>query len=287
MRIVRGEEKIDDYRGKTFAFRYKVENYLGKGATSVVYSAYDLNEKREVALKILRAKCKMGGVYINRFKREAKAIGTVKHNNIVNIEKLEVNTETPYIVSEYISGGYLSSCKGYRDWFKLDKVLKYMRQILNAVEYLHNNGIIHKDIRPQNIILGSDDNIKIIDFGVADFPGDEPKLPFYREMGAIHYLSPELIRGDDYDKRTDIYSLGVLFYRLLSGELPFDAKRSVIIGIMHNKKQPKLIKEINPNVPEEICKIAFKALEKSPQERYGSAQEMLNDINAYLQLKQN
>lgn len=276
--------KPDDYRGKIVDKRYKILHYLGKGSTGVVYAAYDLKDKKEVAIKILRSKCKKSSMnlkYIDRFKKEAKAINFIEHEHIAKVEKLKLSEPISYIISEYIKGPSLSGCIGYKEGFTLNQIIKYIQQILSAVGYFHKKGVIHKDIRPQNILLTEQDEIKIIDFGVADFPDEESKLPFYREMGAIHYLSPELIRGDYYDKRSDIYSIGILLYRLLTGTVPFDAHRSIIIGIMHNKKMPRPVKSIVKYASEELDRITLKALEKDPEKRYQSAEDMLIDINNY------
>lgn len=271
----------DSYVGQVVDERYEIKSYLGKGATGVVYAAYDIVDKRDVAIKILRNKCQMTPKYIERFKKEAKAINFLDHENLAKVEKLKLEGPQIYIISEYVKGSNLCGCDGFVKGFKVNKIIKYMQQILKVTEYLHNKGVIHKDIRPQNILLTEQDNVKIIDLGVADFPGDELKLPFYREMGEVHYLAPEIVRGDDYDKRADIYSIGILLYRLLTGAVPFDSHRSILVGIMHSKKPPRSVRSIVPYISEELDRITLKAIEKSPENRYGTAEEMLDDINNY------
>lgn len=279
-------KKIENYKGKLIDSRYEIRDYLGKGATGIVYSAFDRKEGTYVAIKFLRSKKRREATYIERFKKEAKAIGIINHENVVKIWKLQLRTKVPYIVSEYVDGGNLAETRGYDEGYQIKDVIKCMQQILSGLQFLHESGIIHKDIRPHNILLTKKKCLKVADFGVADFPGDKPKEPFYRDIGAIHYLSPELIRGDQYDKRTDIYSVGILMYRLLAGEVPFDSYRSIIIGIMHNKKRPCSIRDIDPNVPSELERIVFKAIEKDPGNRYQSAEEMLKEINAYAEKTQ-
>ncbi len=275
---VRSQDKLI---GQIVDERYKIKSYLGRGATGVVYLAHDLAEGRNIAMKTLRNKCQMTPKYVERFKKEAKAINFLEHENLVKVEKLNLKEPITYIISEYINGPNLCGCDGFKEGFEIWRVIKYMQQILKGIGYLHSMGVIHKDIRPQNILLAPQDNVKIIDLGVADFPGDEPRLPFYREMGEAHYLSPEIIRGDDYDKRTDIYSIGILLYRLLTGRVPFDAHRSIVVGIMHNKKPPRPVRSIVPYIAEELDRITLKAIAKSPEDRYETAEEMLNDINNY------
>ena len=275
------EKKADDHRGEIIDSRYEAYEYLGKGATAVVYLSKDLQEDKMVALKILRARRMDDAKYIKRFQNEAQAIGFVEHERVVKIEKIKVNTPIPYIVSEYINGPNLVGYINYKKHIDLTYVIKYMKQILDGVAYLHNKGIIHKDIRPQNVLLTDRDNIKILDLGISDFPGSTKISPFYRDIGAVHYLSPELINGDDYDKRTDIYSLGIMFYYLLANKVPFDSHRSIIIALMHRKKQPKPIRAINPEVPEEIERIVMKAIAKHPNDRYQNAEDMLEDIISF------
>lgn len=282
LKLGRREEKIfDNYIGKTIDNRYKILKHIGKGATGIVYLSYDYLNGKEVAIKILRSKRKNDLVCVKRFKNEAKAINYIEHQNIVKILDARISEEIAYVVSEYDGGINFASLQGYKHGFNLYDAIRYMKQILNAVSYLHSKNVIHKDIRPQNIVFVAPDLLKILDFGVADFPGNEPRLPFYRDFGSVYYLSPELIRGDDYDIRTDIYSLGVLFYRLLTGEVPFAARRSIIIGIMHNKKIPVSVKNLKADIPEEIDRITMKALEKNPDKRYKYTEEMLNDIEIY------
>lgn len=275
------ERRADDHRGEIIDSRYEAYDYLGKGATAVVYLSKDLKEDKMVAIKILRSRRMGDPRYIERFSNEAQAIGLVEHDRIVKIEKVKLDTEIPYIVSEYINGPNITGYIDYKKSIDLEYKIKYMKQTLEGISYLHNQGIIHKDIRPQNILLADRDNVKILDLGISDFPGNEKKSPFYRDMGAAHYLSPELINGDDYDKRTDIYSMGIMFYQFLAQKLPFDSHRSIIISLMHRKKVPKPIREINPDVPEELERIALKAIEKNPDDRYQSADDMLKDIKNY------
>ncbi len=283
-------KNFDDHRGMILDSRYEIYEYLGKGATALVYLARDLARDRWVAVKILRSKCMPKGKqidaeknqkYILRFKNEAQAIGLIDHERIVKIEKIKLDTQIPYIVSEYVNGPNLMGYIEYKKQIDIHYCVKYIKQILEGLSYLHKKGVIHKDIRPQNILLSDRDNIKILDLGVSDFPGNEPLSPFYRDMGDVRYLSPEIINGEDYDHRIDIYSVGILFYRLLANKLPFDSHRSVAITLMHRKKEPKSLTGINPDVPEGLERIVLKAMEKKPENRYRTADDMIEAINNY------
>lgn len=272
------EKAMDDYKGKTVDSKYKIYEFLGKGATGVVYLSQDIEDSKYVAIKILRSRRWGDKKYIERFQNEAKAINFLDHPNIARVERIELDTDTPYIISEFVNGPNLKEYMEYKKGLELSQALEFISQILCATEYLHSKGIIHKDIRPHNILVSGEKTVKLLDFGISDFPGNEIKSPFYRDIGAVHYLSPELCMGNDYDIRTDIYSIGIMFYEMITGELPFDSHRSIIISMMHIKKPPKAPIEINSSLPKELERIVLKSIEKNPDDRYQNAQEMLKEI---------
>ena len=277
------ERILDDYKGKIIDKRYIALDYLGRGATGVVYLARDMKEDKHVAVKILRSKRFGDKKYLDRFENEAKAIGFIDHDNIAKVERVEMNVKTPYIVSEFIKGPILRNYIDSNKNLSLYKILSFMLQLLHTMWYLHSKSVIHKDIRPYNILVENGNKLKLIDFGISDFPGNEYKSPFYRDIGAVHYLSPELCRGDDYyDYRTDIYSAGIMMYEMLTGVLPFTSHRSIIISMMHIKKPPKRLREIKPDIPEELERITLKAIEKDPRDRYQNDQEMFEDIYNFM-----
>ena len=221
---------------------------------------------------------KLDGRYLN----ESKAISILNHPNIVKVYDVSVTDQLQYIVMEYIDGitlkEYLKQRNGALTW---KEVVHFATQVLSALDHAHSKGIVHRDVKPQNIMLQADGSIKMMDFGIARFSRAQSQTVSDKAIGSVHYISPEQAKGDHTDARTDIYSVGVMMYEMLSGKLPFDGTGAVSIAIMQISEKPKPLAEVAPNIPVGLRQITEKAMEKDPADRYQSAQEMLDAIAAF------
>lgn len=269
---------MDKYTGKRLDARYEIQELIGVGGMAVVYRAYDIVEDKIVAIKILKDEFLGNREFIRRFKNESKAIAVLSHPNIVKVYDVSFGTKIQYIVMEYIDGitlkEYISQQKviGWKD------AIYFVRQILSALIHAHGKGVIHRDIKPQNIMLLKDGTIKVTDFGIARFSRNETQTMTDRAIGSVHYISPEQAKGGVIDEKADIYSVGVMLYEMLTGKLPFEADNAVSVAIMQMQAKPKLLREINPDIPEGLEQITLHAMEKIPSNRYSSAEEMEQDI---------
>lgn len=273
-----GEKELDKYTGKRLDARYEIQELIGVGGMAVVYRAYDVVEDKIVAIKILKDEFLGNKEFIRRFKNESKAIAVLSHPNIVKVYDVSFGTKIQYIVMEYIDGitlkEYISQQKiiGWKD------AIYFVRQILSALMHAHGKGVIHRDIKPQNIMLLKDGTIKVTDFGIARFSRNETQTMTDRAIGSVHYISPEQAKGGVIDEKADIYSVGVMLYEMLTGRLPFEADNAVSVAIMQMQAKPKPLREINPDIPEGLEQITLHAMEKIPSARYTSAEEMEKDI---------
>ncbi len=273
-----GEKELDKYTGKRLDARYEIQELIGVGGMAVVYRAYDVVEDKIVAIKILKDEFLGNKEFIRRFKNESKAIAVLSHPNIVKVYDVSFGTKIQYIVMEYIDGitlkEYISQQKiiGWKD------AIYFVRQILSALMHAHGKGVIHRDIKPQNIMLLKDGTIKVTDFGIARFSRNETQTMTDRAIGSVHYISPEQAKGGVIDEKADIYSVGVMLYEMLTGRLPFEADNAVSVAIMQMQAKPKPLREINPDIPEGLEQITLHAMEKIPSSRYISAEEMEKDI---------
>ena len=269
---------MDKYTGKRLDARYEIQELIGVGGMAVVYRAYDIVEDKIVAIKILKDEFLGNREFIRRFKNESKAIAVLSHPNIVKVYDVSFGTKIQYIVMEYIDGitlkEYISQQKiiGWKD------AIYFVRQILSALIHAHGKGVIHRDIKPQNIMLLKDGTIKVTDFGIARFSRNETQTMTDRAIGSVHYISPEQAKGSVIDEKADIYSVGVMLYEMLTGKLPFEADNAVSVAIMQMQAKPKPLREINLDIPEGLEQITLHAMEKIPANRYTSAEEMEQDI---------
>lgn len=250
---------------------------------AVVYKAYDCIEDRVVAVKIMKEEFLTNEEFRRRFKNESKAIAVLSHPNIVKVFDVSFSEKMQYIVMEYIDGITL---KQYIDQQKIltwKEAVHFTVQILKALKHAHDRGIVHRDIKPQNIMLLSDGTIKVTDFGIARFTHSETRTMTDKAIGSVHYISPEQARGEETDDKTDIYSVGVMLYEMLTGRLPFEAESAVSVAIMQMQAEPKRPREINDTIPEGLEDITLKAMQKDPAQRYQSAAEMLEDIEKFKQ----
>ena len=275
---------MDKYLGKRLDGRYEIKEIMGVGGMACVYKAYDSIDDRIVAVKILKDEYLANEEFTRRFKNESKAIAILSHPNIVKVYDVSFGERFQYIVMEYIDGITLKEYIEQQKEIKWKEAVHFTVQILRALQHAHDKGIIHRDIKPQNIMLLPDGTIKVTDFGIAQFSRQETRMNTSGEnkaIGSVHYISPEQARGEITDEKADIYSVGVMLYEMLTGCLPFEADNAVSVAIMQLQTEPKKPCEINPQIPEGLEEITLKAMQKDPQARYQSAAEMLYDIDEF------
>ena len=269
--------------GKLLGNRYEMIEKIGNGGMSTVYKAVDKVLKRHVAVKILRDECTTDEEFIKRFEVEAQSAARLTHPNIVSIYDVGVEQNLYYIVMELIQGKTLKEIiieeKGPLPWkWSVNVAI----QIASALETAHRNNIVHRDIKPHNIIITEDGIAKVTDFGIAKAVSNSTITAFGTTIGSVHYFSPEHARGGYTDAKSDLYSLGVVMYEMLTGKVPFDADTPVSVALKHMQEEPEEPIEVNPNIPTAINKIIMKALQKDSTLRYQSATDMLVDLRRAL-----
>ncbi len=269
---------MENYVGKRLDGRYEIQEIIGVGGMSVVYKAYDNVDDRIVAVKILKDEFADDAEFVRRFKNESKAIAVLSHPNIVKVYDVSFGEKLQYIVMEYVDGITLKEYIQKQKLITWNDAVFFTTQILKALQHAHDKGIVHRDIKPQNIILLPTGNIKVTDFGIARFSRTETRTLTENAIGSVHYISPEQAKGEFTDERADIYSLGVVFYEMLAGQVPFEADSAVSVALMQLQKDPKKLTEINPDIPLGIEQICIHAMQKNPKDRYQTATEMLLDL---------
>lgn len=272
---------MDKYTGKRLDARYEIHELIGVGGMAVVYRAYDIVEEKIVAIKILKDEYLGNKEFIRRFKNESKAIAVLSHPNIVKVYDVSLGSKIQYIVMEYINGITLKEYMAQQKEIKWNEAVHFIQQILKALRHAHEKGVIHRDIKPQNIMLLQDGTIKVTDFGIARFFKHETQTMTDRAIGSVHYISPEQAKGEITDEKADIYSVGVILYEMITGSLPFEADNAVSVAIMQMQTVPKRPREINELIPEGLESITMKAMQKNPKNRYLSAEEMLTDVEKF------
>lgn len=272
---------MENYIGRVLGNRYVLKEIIGVGGMAVVYKAIDNIDNKTVAVKILKDEHKANDEFRRRFKNESKAIAVLSHQNIVKVYDVSFGENVQYIVMEYIEGITLKQYiqkRGTLDW---REAVVFTSQILKALQHAHEKGVIHRDIKPQNIMLLNDfKTIKVADFGIARFNNmsDTKTISDGAAIGSVHYISPEQARGELVDNRADIYSVGVLLYEMITGQLPFQSDSAVSVALMQVQKEAVQPRKINPGIPVGIEQITMRAMQKRKTDRYQSAAEMLLDI---------
>ena len=269
---------MDNYVGKRLDGRYEVQEIIGVGGMSVVYKAYDNVDDRTVAVKILKDEFLNNEEFKRRFKNESKAIALLSHENIVKVYDVNFGEKLQYIVMEYIDGITLKEYINKQNSISWNDALFFMTQILRAVQHAHDKGIVHRDIKPQNIILLPNGNIKVTDFGIARFSRSDTKTLTEQAIGSVHYIAPEQAKGEVTDEKADIYSIGVVLYEMLAGKVPFDSENAVSVALMQVQANAQKLTQINPDIPKGLEQICVHAMQKNPRDRYQTATEMLLDI---------
>ena len=272
---------MDSNIGKKLDGRYEITELIGVGGMADVYKAVDVMEDREVAVKILKPEFAENEEFLRRFRNESKAIAVLSHPNIVKIYDVGFSDEIQYIVMEYIDGITLKEFIEQQGVLKWKDALHFVTQILRALQHAHDKGIVHRDIKPQNIMLFTDGTIKVMDFGIARFSRIDGKTLSDKTIGSVHYISPEQARGDITDERSDIYSVGAMLYEMLTGQKPFDGENPVAIALKHMQDDIVMPRDIMPSIPEALEEIVVHAMEKDPKNRYQSAADMIRDIDTF------
>lgn len=272
---------MENYCGKRLDGRYEIQEIIGVGGMAVVYKAYDNIDDRIVAVKILKEEFLAHDEFRRRFKNESKAIAVLSHPNIVKVYDVSFGDRLQYIVMEYIEGITLKEYIEQQKVIGWKETVHFVSQILKALQHAHDKGIIHRDVKPQNIMLLQDGTIKVTDFGIARFSRGDTKTMTENAIGSVHYISPEQARGELTDDKADIYSVGVVMYEMLTGQLPFQSDNAVSVAIMQMQQEAKRPREINPDIPLGLEQITLRAMQKNARDRYRSAAEMMLDLDEF------
>ena len=270
---------------KILADRYRLTEQIGMGGMAIVYRAVDLRTGHNVAVKVLRPEFNEDSEFISRFQREAEAASKMTHHNIVNLLDVGMDGENRYLVMEYVQGKTLKEVIQERGKLSAPLACQISIRILSALEHAHRNGIIHRDIKPQNILVHADGHIKVADFGIARIANSSTLTKGDNVMGSVHYFSPEQARGEGANATSDIYSTGIVLYEMLTGRVPYDGDNPVAVAMQHLHATPIPIQTLAPDVPPAVVHVCMKAMEKNPAMRYQSARDMASDLRAALEIR--
>ena len=271
---------MDPYIGKMLDNRYEILEPIGKGGMAVVYKAKCHRLNRLVAVKILKSDLAQDADFRRRFNAESQAVALLSHPNIVSVYDVSKGGDIEYIVMELIAGITLKQYMERRGLLNWRESLHFITQIMRALSHAHSRGIVHRDIKPQNIMVLRDGSVRVTDFGIACLENSAQTLT-QEALGSVHYISPEQARGDRTDARSDIYSAGVVLYEMLTGRLPFVGDSAVSVAIQHLSSIPLAPREINKEIPEQLELICMKAMTPDLDRRYASAEAMIADLEAF------
>ncbi len=271
---------MDPYIGKVLDNRYEILERIGTGGMAVVYKAKDPRLNRLVAVKILKSDLAQDEDFRRRFNAESQAVAQLSHPNIVSIYDVSRGGDMEYIVMELIDGITLKQYMEKRGQLTWKESLHFITQIMRALSHAHSRGIVHRDIKPQNIMVLRDGSVRVADFGIACLENSAQTMT-QEALGSVHYISPEQARGDRIDARSDIYSAGVVLYEMLTSRLPFEGESAVSVAIQHLSSIPLAPREINPDIPEALELICLKAMAPDLSKRYASADAMIADLETF------
>src|SRR6476619_6118139 len=263
---------------RVFDRRYVIKRKLGSGGMADVYLAEDQELGRRVALKLLNDRHAADDQFVERFRREAQSAAGLNHPNIVSIFDRGRAEGTYYIAMEYLDGRTLKELLVKNGPTPVPIAIDYARQILGALAFAHRGGIVHRDIKPHNIVVRKDGRLKVTDFGIAR-SGASQMTEAGSIVGTAQYLSPEQARGAPVDARSDLYSLGIVLYEMLTGKVPFSGDSAIEIAMKHLNDAPKPPSKIRPEIPEELDQGVLRALAKNPEDRYQTAEEFSEDLH--------
>ncbi len=273
---------MSDLTGAKLDGRYLLEELVGEGGMADFYRAKDLRDDRTVGVKVLRDEFRDNEELVRRFKNESRAISVLGHENIVKVFDVSVSDKLQYIVMEYIDGITLKEYIEQRgEPLTYKETIHFITQVLKALQHAHDKGIVHRDVKPQNIMLREDGTLKMMDFGIARLARSESHTVSDQAIGSVHYISPEQAKGESTDPRADIYSVGIMMYEMLSGRLPFESDNAVAIAVAQISDQAVPLQQVNRSVPAGLAEITAKAMAKDPRQRYQSALEMLRDVDEF------
>ena len=273
---------MENILGTKLADRYLIEELVGVGGMCNVYRAFDAEALQTVAVKMLRDEYAADEEYLRRFRNESRAINALSHPNIVKIYDVVLDAPNPYLVMEYVSGIAL------KEYIDRKKALPSRTDgdigglVLTALQCAHENGIVHRDVKPQNIMVTEKGEVKVMDFGIARFAMSQSHTIDGNAIGSVHYISPEQALGGAVDQRTDIYSVGVILFEMLCGRLPFDGESPVSVALQQVEQNPKALRSLNPSVPVGLEQITLHAMAKNPDDRYADCGEMIADLRRWL-----
>lgn len=271
--------------GQVLGGRYEILDRVGGGGMALVYKGHDLLLHRNVAVKVLRQQYVHDEEFIRRFRREAQSAASLSHPNVVSMYDVGQEDETHYIVMEYVEGMTLNDLIKEKAPLQVEDALHIATQICDALEHAHNNQIIHRDIKPHNILIGKNGRIKVTDFGIARAATSSTITQTGSVVGSVHYFSPEHAKGVSTGAKSDLYSLGIVLYQMLTGKLPFLGESPISVALKHLQENVEEPRKVNPLIPQSVENIILKAMRKNPDERYQSATEMLQDLETALDPK--
>ena len=266
--------------GRLVSGRYRIEAVVGTGGMAVVYRALDTIENKTVAIKVLRPEYESDMEFVRRFSREAEAAAKMSHENIVNLLDVGIDDDVRYIVMEYVDGVTLKEMIRREGRIQHDVALRMAIRILAAVDHAHRNGIVHRDIKPQNILVDQEGRVRVADFGIARLKTAQTTQldSGGNAIGSVHYLSPEQAQGELADEQSDLYSVGIVIYEMLTGLVPFDGETSVSVALKHLSEEPKSMREHNAKISKAMDEVVMRALCKEKKKRYQTAAEMAADL---------
>ena len=273
---------MENILGTKLADRYLIEELVGVGGMCNVYRAFDAEALQTVAVKMLRDEYAADEEYLRRFRNESRAINALSHPNIVKIYDVVLDAPNPYLVMEYVSGITLKEYIDRKKPLPGRTAANIAGLVLTALQCAHENGIVHRDIKPQNIMVTEKGEVKVMDFGIARFAMSQSHTIDGNAIGSVHYISPEQALGGAVDQRTDIYSVGVILFEMLCGRLPFDGESPVSVALQQVEQNPKALRSLNPNVPVGLEQITLHAMAKNPDDRYADCGEMIADLRRWL-----
>ncbi|RAP78127.1 Stk1 family PASTA domain-containing Ser/Thr kinase [Paenibacillus montanisoli] len=269
--------------GHELGGRYEIITRIGGGGMALVYKAHDILLNRNVAVKVLRQQFVHDEEFIRRFRREAQSAAALSHPNVVSIYDVGQEEDTHYIVMEYVEGNNLNEIIKERAPLQTEESVRIAQQICDALEHAHHNQIIHRDIKPHNILIGKNGRVKVTDFGIARAVTSSTITQTGSVVGSVHYFSPEHAKGVVTGEKSDLYSLGIVLYQMVTGKLPFLGESPISVALKHLQENFAEPRTINPYIPQSVENIILRAMRKNPGERYDSASEMLGDLESCLQ----
>ena len=273
---------MENILGTKLADRYLIEELVGVGGMCNVYRAFDAEALQTVAVKMLRDEYAADEEYLRRFRNESRAINALSHPNIVKIYDVVLDAPNPYLVMEYVSGITLKEYIDRKKPLPGRTAANIAGLVLTALQCAHENGIVHRDVKPQNIMVTEKGEVKVMDFGIARFAMSQSHTIDGNAIGSVHYISPEQALGGAVAQRTDIYSVGVILFEMLCGRLPFDGESPVSVALQQVEQNPKALRSLNPSVPVGLEQITLHAMAKNPDDRYADCGEMIADLRRWL-----